>query len=396
MKVLMINSVCGIRSTGRICTDIATELEKQGHEVKIAYGRENVPEQFKKYAIRIGSDFGVKLHALTARFFDNSGFGSKSATKNFIKWINEYNPDVIHLHNIHGYYLNIKILFDYLQKSGKKVVWTLHDCWAFTGHCSYFDYAGCDKWKTYCCNCPQKESYPSSILFDNSKKNYLNKKKCFTSISNMTFVTPSEWLSGLVKRSFLGKYDVKVINNGVDTEIFKPTESDFRKKHGIEDKKIVLGVASVWDKRKGLSDFLELSKLLDDSYRIVLVGLNKEQISGLPNNVIGMEKTNNTKELAEIYTAADVFVNPTYEDNYPTVNLEAQACGTPVITYNTCGSPESVDFNGVVTKGNVKAIAALVKQPKKLKVLIPPPKNEQYRKYLELYEELIDESSICD
>lgn len=396
MKVLMINSVCGIRSTGRICTDIATELEKQGHEVKIAYGRENVPEQFQRYAVRIGNDLDMMLHGVKARLLDASGFGSKSATKRFIKWVKEYDPDIIHLHNIHGYYINIEILFNYLKNSGKPVVWTLHDCWAFTGHCAYFDFAGCEKWKTGCYGCPQKKSYPSSILIDRSKKNHIQKRRLFTLVSNMTVVTPSQWLAGLVKKSYLGKYNIRVINNGIDTEVFKPTLGNFRQKYNIGSKKIILGVAGVWDRRKGLEDFYKLSSILDDSYQIVLVGLSKKQISALPKNIIGISSTESASELAEIYTAADVFVNPTLEDNYPTVNLEAQACGTPVITYNTGGSPESVDFNGVVTKGNVKAIAALVKQPKKLKVLIPPPKNEQYRKYLELYEELIDESSICD
>ena len=389
MKVLMINSVCGIRSTGRICTDIATELEKQGHEVKIAYGRENVPEQFQRYAVRIGNDLDMRLHGVKARLLDASGFGSKSATKRFIKWVKDYDPDVIHLHNIHGYYINIEILFNYLKNSGKPVVWTLHDCWAFTGHCAYFDFAGCEKWKTGCYGCPQKKCYPSSILIDRSEKNYSQKKQLFATLSNMIFVTPSEWLAGLVKKSYLGKYNIRVINNGIDTEVFKPTLGNFRQKHNIGSKKIILGVAGVWDRRKGLEDFYKLSSILEDSYQIVLVGLNEKQISALPKNIIGISSTESASELAEIYTAADVFVNPTLEDNYPTVNLEAQACGTPVITYNTGGSPESVDYKGVVSKGDIKAIVALVKQTEQLKVLFPPKKEEQYKKYISLYEELL-------
>ena len=345
----MINSVCGIRSTGRICTDIASELEAQGHQVKIAYGRENVPEQFQRYAVRIGNDLDMRLHGVKARLLDASGFGSKSATKRFIKWVKDYDPDVIHLHNIHGYYINIEILFNYLKNSGKPVVWTLHDCWAFTGHCAYFDFAGCEKWKTGCYGCPQKKSYPSSILIDRSKKNHIQKRRLFTTLSNMTVVTPSQWLAGLVKKSYLGKYNIRVINNGIDTEVFKPTSGDFRQKYNIGSKKIILGVAGVWDRRKGFEDFYKLSSILEDSYQIVLVGLNEKQISALPKNIIGISSTESASELAEIYTAADVFVNPTLEDNYPTVNLEAQACGTPVITYNTGGSPESVDFKGVVS-----------------------------------------------
>lgn len=385
----MINSVCGIRSTGRICTDIASELEAQGHQVKIAYGRENVPEQFQRYAVRIGNDLDMRLHGVKARLLDASGFGSKSATKRFIKWVKDYDPDVIHLHNIHGYYINIEILFNYLKNSGKPVVWTLHDCWAFTGHCAYFDFAGCEKWKTGCYGCPLKKSYPSSILIDRSKKNYIQKRRLFTTLSNMTVVTPSQWLAGLVKKSYLGKYNIRVINNGIDTEVFKPTSGDFRQKYNIGSKKIILGVAGVWDRRKGFEDFYKLSSILEDSYQIVLVGLNEKQISALPKNIIGISSTESASELAEIYTAADVFVNPTLEDNYPTVNLEAQACGTPVITYNTGGSPESVDFNGVVSKSDVKAIADLVKQTEQLKVLFPPKKEEQYKKYISLYKELL-------
>ena len=205
MKVLMINVVCGIRSTGRICTDLATALEAQGHEVKIAYGRENVPEQFQKYAVRIGTDLDVKLHGLRARLLDGAGFGSKRATKKFIEWVKEYDPDVIHLHNIHGYYINVEVLFKYLKSCSKKIIWTLHDCWAFTGHSAYCDAVQCDRWKTGCYECPQISEYPRSVV-DRSKLNWKKKREMFTGIPNMILVTPSQWLAGLVKESFLNKY----------------------------------------------------------------------------------------------------------------------------------------------------------------------------------------------
>lgn len=352
MKVLQINSVCGIRSTGRICTDLAEVLEQNGHECKIAYGRETVPEKYQKYAVRIGSDFDVKLHALQSRIFDNAGFGSRRATEKFIEWVKEYDPDVIHLHNIHGYYINIEILFNYLAKVDKPIIWTLHDCWAYTGHCAYYSYVKCDKWKAGCYNCPQKKRYPSSLLLDASKKNWQKKKALFTSVKNMTLVTPSKWLANEVKQSFLSKYPVKVIPNGIDLNVFKPTPSNFREKNGLVGKKIILGVASIWDKRKGLDDFIKLSKILDDNYKIVLVGLSENQVNNLPKNILVISRTNNVLELAEIYTAADVFFNPTYEDNYPTVNLEAQACGTPVITYRTGGSVESVPEKNIVEQGD--------------------------------------------
>lgn len=345
MKVLQVNSVSGIRSTGRICTDIADALIDAGHECMIAYGREHVPEKYHEISYRIGSDFDVHFHGLLSRIFDNTGFGSRKATEEFINWAEKYNPDVIHLHNLHGYYINIEVLINYLKEAGKPVVWTFHDCWPFTGHCAYFSYVGCEKWKTGCFHCPQKGEYPASYLFDSSKQNYLRKKELFTSLTNLTVVTPSKWLAGLVKQSFLSKYPVQVIHNGIDLEQFKPASSNFRQKHGIENKMILLGVAATWDRRKGLDIFLELAEMLDEHYVIILVGLSKKQLDNLPRNIIGIQRTDSVKELAEIYTAADVFLNPTMEDNYPTVNLEAIACGTPVITFNSGGSAESIPHN---------------------------------------------------
>lgn len=361
MKVLMINVVCGIRSTGRICTDLADALTEQGHEVKIAYGRETVPEKYQKYAIRIGNDLDVKLHALKSRVFDSSGFGSKVATIKFIEWVKEFDPDVIHLHNIHGYYINIEVLFGYLKTCGKKIIWTLHDCWAFTGHCSHFDYIKCDRWKNGCFKCPQKKEYPKCYIADYSEFNWKKKKELFTSVEHMVIVTPSKWLAGLVKQSFLGEYQIEVIYNGIDTDVFKPIPSDFKKHYGLEDKKILLGVASVWDSKKGFDDFIKLAGMLDEGYKIVMVGLSKKQMKIIPNNILGIMRTNSTRELAEIYTAADMFLNLTYEDNYPTVNLEAQACGTPVITYRTGGSPESaLGYGLVIDKGDINNLIKII------------------------------------
>ncbi len=358
MKLLFINSVCGIGSTGRICTDLAQKYESQGHEVKIAYGRNGyVPEKYQKYAVRIGTDLDVKIHGVISRLFDAHGLGSKSATKKFLEWAEEYKPDLLWLHNIHGYYINYELLFEWIKKHPEmEVKWTLHDCWTFTGHCSYFTFAGCDKWKTNCENCPQKKSYPTSFFFDRSQDNFDRKKQVFTGVKNMTLITPSKWLADLVKQSFLKEYPIEVRYNTIDTNIFKPTPSNFREKYGLQNKKIILGVASVWEERKGLRDFLWLSEKLDDSYQIVLVGLSQKQLDTLPKNIIGIRRTNSPKELAEIYTAADVFANPTYEDNYPTTNLEAQACGTPTITYRTGGSPESVPEENVVECGDKEGL----------------------------------------
>ena len=370
MKVLMINSVCGIRSTGRICTDLAEVLVENGYEVKIAYGRETVPEKYQKYAVRIGTDIDNKIHAIQTRLFDTHGFGSKKATADFLKWADKYDPDILHLHNIHGYYINVEMLFDWIKSRPQmKVIWTLHDCWAFTGHCVHFTIANCSQWKTCCKQCIQLKNYPSCEFVGNVERNFQRKKSAFTGVKDMTIVTPSKWLADLVEKSFLNGYSVKVINNGIDTNVFKPTPSDFRKKNHLENRKIILGVASSWSAAKGLNDFVKLSKMLDDYYKIVLVGLSEKQIKEVPDNIIKISRTNSAVELAAIYTAADVFLNLTYEDNYPTVNIEAMACGTQVLTYNTGGSPEIVEkFNGYVVKcGKIEEVAEKIQTLKEFK-----------------------------
>lgn len=390
MRVLQINSVCGIKSTGRICTDLAEVLKKSGNECLIAYGRENVPDKYKDICTKIDTDSGIRLHALNARLFDNTGFVRRQATNKFIRMLSDFAPDIIHLHNIHGYYINVEELFHYLRRSGKPIVWTLHDCWAFTGHCTHPDRINCEKWREQCFRCGQKKQYPTSLFFDKSEKNYNLKKNLFTSIENMTIVTPSQWLANIVKESFLKDYPVEVIHNGIDTTAFSNRTSDFRKKYFLENKKIVLGVASTWGKSKGLNDFVEMSTKLSEDYHIVLVGINEKQKKILPQNILAIERTNSVEELAQIYSAADVFVNPTYADNYPTVNLEAQACGTPTITYNTGGSVESVPNAQVVDQGDVNQLIQCVYRVCKDGEFIIRDRNtfdhqKTFEKYLELY-----------
>lgn len=369
MRVLQINSVCGIRSTGRICVEIAKELESQGAEVKIAYGRlDQVPPDVEKYAVRIGSNLDLKIHALGTRLLDLHGFYSRRATKRFLQWADSFDPDLLWLHNIHGYYINVEILFEWIKsRPNMQVKWTLHDCWAFTGHCSHFDYVGCEKWKNACEKCPQKKEYPTSLGLDNSRKNYLRKKTVFTGVKNMSIITPSQWLADLVQKSFLGEYPVEVRNNQIDREVFQPTNGQFREKYGLEHMKIVLGVASAWSRKKGLYDLYKLSRHLDADTRIVIVGLDENQMKDLPEQILGISRTNNAQELAEIYTAADVFFNPTYEDTYPTVNLEAQACGTMVVVYDTGGSRETLyrEDAQVIAKGDWKALLDIVKDLKR-------------------------------
>ncbi len=385
MKFLMINVMCGIRSTGRICTDIADALTAQGHVVKIAYGRENVPDRYQKYAVRIGSEFGTKLHGLKARTLDGAGFGSRTDTEKFVCWIKEYDPDVIHLHNLHGYYINLEVLFKYLMTCGKKIVWTLHDCWSFTGHCAYFDFVNCDKWKKGCHSCTQYRDYPASFIC-HSERNWKVKKSLFSNIPNLTIVTPSQWLAEMVKQSYMGNYPVKVINNGVDVFVFKHTESDIKERYGITDKKVVLGVAAIWDRRKGLGYMCELSEKLGNIYQIVVIGITEEQKRNLPANVIGILRTNSVTELVEWYSAADVFVNPTLEDNYPTTNLEAIACGTPVVTFMTGGSPESAEIYGTaVEKGNVDGMCVAIREAAFVKEKNVPSVADMVKEYIELY-----------
>lgn len=356
----MINVSCGTGSTGRICTDLAVSLEKLGHEIKIAYGRDQVQPQFEKYAIRIGSDIEVKAHALFSRVWDASGRGSIIGTRKFIDWIRRFDPDIIHLHNIHGYYINVPLLFDYLRECDKPIIWTLHDCWSFTGHTAFCDSANCEKWKTGCGKCPLLREYPSAYI-DHSSYNWRWKKKAFMGIQRLSIVTPSHWLKKLVAESFLAEYPVSVIHNGIDTSVFKPLENDFKQYYGIEGKKVILGVSNVWNRMKGFDDFIKLSQMIDEDSIIVLVGLSKDQIEKLPRNIIGIERTNSPKELSYIYGSADVYVNLTYCDNYPTTNLEARACKTPVITYRTGGSPESAGKDAIIVeRGDLKEVVKAI------------------------------------
>ena len=344
MRILLVNTVCGVTSTGRICTDLAKAYLENGHEVKVAYGRvdKGMPEECEAYSKRIGTDFDVKLHGFQTRFFDRHGFGSRKATEQFLEWVDEYKPDVVHLHNLHGYYINIELLFRYIKERNIPTVWTLHDCWAMTGHCTHFNAFGCEKWKTQCNHCPLKKTYPSSKFLDRSEKNYQEKRTAFTGVKDMIIATPSAWLKSIVKQSFLQDYDVQVVNNGIDTSIFKPTPSELRKQYGLEGKKIALGVANGWGPHKGLKYLKQMAMDLPDEWKVVAVGLSDEQLTQLPDGMLGIKRTNSPQELAAWYTTADVFVNPTLEDTYPTTNLEAQACGTPVVSFDSDGAAETV------------------------------------------------------
>lgn len=356
-------------SVGRIAEQIGEQAMQNGWSSYITYARNHNPSSSQ--VIKIGSKLDLYRHGLETRLLDNHGFSSRTATLNLIKKIREIKPDVIHLHHLHGYFLNIEILFSFLKESRIPVVWTFHDCWAFTGHCAYFEYVGCEKWKTGCYSCEQKGEYPKSIFLDRSSQNYADKKKIFTSLDRLRVVPVSNWLATMVQESFIGHYPTKVIHNGVDINQFYPKNSreSISRKFTLHARFIVLGVASTWEKRKGLDHIIKLLGYLDSAeFAILLVGLTRTQIKTLPAGIIGIERTENISDLADLYSAADVFVNPTLEDTFPTVNLEALACGTPVITYKSGGSPESIteDTGFVVQKGDVLGVVQAIQTVKNL------------------------------
>lgn len=407
-KLVQINVVCN-GSTGRIMNQIQHKATSQGWEAYNFYGR-GKPSNDNCY--KICNKLEILWSVFLTRFFDKHGYGCKRATKKMIKKIEKIDPDVIQLHNIHGYYLNLDILFKYLRKCNKKIFWTLHDCWAFTGHCTHFTYPKCEKWKKGCQKCIRIKDYPTSFKIDNSEKNYKHKKELFTGIKDLNIITPSEWLKKLVQESFLKEYPVTVINNGIDLEMFKPTKTIniYRKYKIPKNKKIILGVAAIWDEKKGLEDFIELSNELKEDYVIVLVGLDDKQIKKLPNNIIGIKRTENIDDLVNLYTAASVLFNPSKEETFSMVTIEAMACGTPVIAYDNSAVKELINNgNGICLlienkKRNIEILINYTKQQKKeeknsikhngLVYLKKYDKEIVYENYMNKYNECINKNKI--
>lgn len=405
-KLLQINITSNWGSTGKIVEQIGLCAMAQGWDSYVAFGRYSNPSKSK--TIKVGTKLDTYLHYGEQRIFDNEGLCSQNATKKLIKQIKEIKPDIVQLHNIHDHYLNYQLLFEYLNNTNIKVVWTFHDCWAMTGHCFHFVTAGCERWKTGCHDCPLRDSYPKTLL-DRSKKNWELKRTLFSNNKNLTIAACSHWIAGFVKESFLEDKRVEVLHNGVDLKTFIP-------KQRTKSSKIkILAVSSVWYKEKGELDIYKLRKLLPlDDYEITMVGLSPEQNKKLPEGIVGIERTQNVQELVQLYADADVLINPTYHDTFPTVNLEALACGTPVITYRTGGSPEaivegdeSVGVNEkmqicptgiVVEQGNVEVLAEAIMWIKNHPIPLENcrkraeqhfDKDKCFEKYIELYEELI-------
>lgn len=391
--LLQIDSCLNVGSTGRITESIAQLAQNKGWDCYIIHGARYVKRPSCMKEIQSISILGEYIHYAEGLFFDNHGLASRKATKRIVEQIREIKPDVIQLHCIHGYYLNYNILFEYLNSADIPVVWTFHDCWAFTGHCAHFVTAGCEKWKTGCFDRPLKGDYPKAIV-DPSSRNYYLKKSLFAANNNMHVVAVSEWLANFTRDSFFCDKDIRVINNGVDITKFKPHSKQVGAKFRI------VGVATTWNKDKGLHDFYELRKLLDDEYEIMLIGMSQKQVSALPKGIYGITRTESLEELAKLYSEADVFVNPTYADSFPTVNMEALACGTPVITYKTGGSPEIIDDKtGMVVEqgdinGLVSAIQYITGHPLssdecRKRAVEKYNKEDRFMDYINLYESLI-------
>ena len=392
--------------------EIGELAASRGWESWIAYsrGRDGVPDAPSapkgSKLLPVGSRLSVALHGLETRLFDRHGLGSRLATRRFVKALRRLDPDIIHIHNIHGYFLNYKILFRYLAECGKPVIWTVHDCWLYTGHCYHYASAGCYRWEQHCAQCPQKRAFPSSILVDRSYRNFADKKKAFLSLpkDNFLIVTVSEWMKTEMSRSFLKDSRFRVIHNGIDTEQFRPMDdTEIRERYGLGDRKVILALASIWLKEKGFDDLVRMSSMLRPDELLVMVGkMTPEQKAALPESVLRIDRTDNVQQLAALYSTAVALVNPTWQDNYPTVNLEAIACGTPVVTYRTGGSVESVTpgTGFVVEQGDVEAMLECVRKVETLGkeafggncreyALQHFRKQDRYADYLSLYDSLL-------
>lgn len=398
MKVLHINSMV-LGSTGRIMQNIARISMERGIETCISYseaeGKIGV-DNLDLNMILIGNNVDFIGHHLLGRITGCNGCFSKIETNSFIGKVKSFNPDIIHIHNLHNCYINWKILFEYIKNENKFVVWTLHDCWAVTGNCVYFDFADCNRWKTECMQCPQLNNYPKAYK-DRVKYLYNLKKKSFQNVKNMVIISPSVWLKNIVKQSYLSNYPIQVINNGIDLNIFKPTISEIRRKYHIEKKYIILGVARKWERRKGLDILIQLSGRLDNRFHIIIVGLERSNLNR-NNNLTCIQSISNQKELAKIYSTADIFINPTREDNFPTVNIEALACGIPVATFNTGGSGEVItESNGYcIEKDDIEALVQVIMSdyanPKKTNFNQEECKkydmNKKFDEYINLYQKI--------
>lgn len=403
-KILYINPVVRTTtSTGRIVRELAAAARADGWEAYTAFsaGRDGHAPDGIYRPIPVGSRLDVAIHGLATRIFDRHGLASAAATRAFVKQLERIAPDLVHIHNIHGYFLNYPVLFDYLRRSRVPVVWTVHDCWLFTGHCYHYDAAGCMRWQSVCHDCPQKHRFPASFIFDRSRRNFSDKRREFLSLApgQLTIATVSDWMNAQMRKSFFSHCPVITIHNGIDTSIFRPCpDSAVKASLGIGRKRMLLAAASIWSEQKGLSHLAHIARSMPADCALVMVGVDKKTARALPHDIIALPPTASPSDLARLYSAADVFLNPTLQDNYPTVNLEAIACGTPVVTFRTGGSVESITpFTGVVVEqGDSDAMlsAALNIDKKALSgscrshALANFSKDNTHKRYIDLYHKL--------
>lgn len=404
LRLLLINVSQNWGSTGKISEQIGRIARDEGWSVYMAHGSRYVnPSQLNDILVsNRGEEY---VHYGKSLLFDAQGLGSKGATRRLCNKLDEIKPDIIHLHIMHGCYINYEILFQYVHNHHIPIVWTLHDCWAFTGHCVHFGESQCMKWQTHCCQCPSKHTFPKSLLLDRSFRNFEKKRAAFLSADNMTIVPVSKWLGSLVEQSFLGKYPVHVISNGVDLDIFKFVKSDLKGRLGLNNKFMLLGVAQEFGKRKGLLDFCRLSRNLDDNFQIVLVGLSdkeKRQIEGA--NIMGFGQTNGVEELVEFYSSADVLLSLSYEETFGLTIAEGMACGTPAVIYDNTGQSEIVneDTGIKVNTGDVEGVKKAIinvctkgrsyySQTCRDRVARLFNKDERFADYIKLYKKLLVE-----
>ena len=398
-RLLQISCSCNSGAIGRIAEQINLRASEKGWDTFFAYGRiAHLP--VGSQLIHVGCMMDEYLHYAEHRIFDNEGLASRHATRTLIRKISEISPDIIHLHNIHDHWLNYEILFRYLKQIDIPIVWTQHDCWSFTGGCYHFAISGCKKWKNECSKCFINQGILP--LRDCSKKHYYKKKELFNGPPKLTLVTVSHWLEGLLRQSFLKNNRIEVIYNGVDLEIFKPQTSKIKENLNIEGKILLVAVATAWSLHKGLNDYISLSSRLPENVKLLMVGVNDKQRKMLPKEILCMDRTQNVKELAEIYSGADIVLNLSYEETFGMTTAEGFACGTPGIVYNCTASPELIsDETGeIVQAGDIDGVLGAIDKIIKRGGDYYTPQcrkracemfdmNKNFESYIKLYEDLI-------
>lgn len=340
MKVLQVNATYGLGSTGTIVRDLKECCEEHGIECYVAYA---LTDEKVERGYKIGNWFFNKLHALLSRIAGKQAYFSYIPTLWFIHYIKKLQPDVVHLHNLHSNYINLPIFLKYLAKNNVRTIITLHDCWWYTGGCYYYTAAVCSKWLDKCGKCPKRFFETPAYFIDKSAEILNDKKKYLLAIPRLYFVGVSDWISNEARKSFLASKTIMTIHNGIDLSVFKPTPSDLREKLGLTGKYVILGPASKWLDPINSVALNYFIKVMRDDEVLLLFGTLSSYVNGLSEKVKLYGYTKNRQELAALYSMADIFVNVSREDTLSLINVEAQACGTPIITFDATGPKETVD-----------------------------------------------------